>query len=218
MVCACACLHPVQPPCLLSRAALTESSIISPSWKFFWKSSMFQENVAWLKMSRTARTLLAIGVVEVTGFRQLFYCVVALLHLWINQGLCQTGWKSKVKADHALIPLSFVLSLPFPAASPHTAQFWTGRQLSPAAVEVKPQEKAAVISGHCSRGADLAVIPGFPAGWAGPAPDQRATCSAKQDRSPHLIACDSPVDEFGDDGTLQWNAEHIWDGWVKMLH
>lgn len=78
----------------------------------FRKSSMLQENVAWLKMSQTARTLLAIGVVAITGFRQLFYYVVALLRLWINQGLCQIGWKSKVKADHALVSLSFVLSLP----------------------------------------------------------------------------------------------------------
>lgn len=83
---------------------------------------MLQENVAWLKMSQTARTLLAIGVVAITGFRQLFYYVVALLRSWINQGLCQIGWKSKVKADHALVSLSFVLSLPFPAASPRTAQ------------------------------------------------------------------------------------------------
>lgn len=180
----------------------------------FWKSSMLQENVAWLKMSQTARTLLAIGVVAITGFRQLFYYVVALLRSWINQGLCQIGWKSKVKADHALVSLSFVLSLPFPAASPRTAQIWTGWQLSPAAVEVKLQEKAAVISGHRSPGADLAVVPSFPAGWAGPA----LTRSAKQDGSLHLIACDSLVDEFGDDGTLQWNAECIWDGWVKMLH
>ena len=40
---------------------------------------MLQENVAWLKMSQTARTLLVIGVVEITGFRQLFYYVVALI-------------------------------------------------------------------------------------------------------------------------------------------
>lgn len=106
---ACVCLHPVQHPCLFSQAALIGSSL-SPSWNGFLESSTLQEDVAWLKMSQTARMLRAIGTVEITGFGQLFSCVVTLLRLWINQGLCQTGWKSKVKAGHALV--SLIHSLP----------------------------------------------------------------------------------------------------------
>lgn len=151
---------PVQPTCLLSWAVLIESSI-SASRNAFWKSSVLQEYVTWLNRSQRARALLVVEV-EIMGFGQLFYYIVTLPRLWINQGLPQTGWKRKVKVDLVFLP--FVLSLPFPAALP--AQH---------SVEVKPQEKVAVISSHCGQGADLALVPSF---CAGSGPPHNPLCRA----------------------------------------
>lgn len=133
---------------------------LSPCWNVFWKSSTLQENVAWLKMSQTARLLLEIGAVEITGFRQLFCCVTTLLCLWINQGLCQIGWKSKVKADHILISLSFVLS-PLPGCL-------FSHRMALAAVEIRLQREAAVT--------EVQTLPLSPASLPGPSPAPHATC------------------------------------------
>lgn len=106
-------------------------------------------------------------------------------HLWINQGLPQTVWKRKVKVDLVFLP--FVLSLVFPAAL-----------LTEHSAEVKPQEEMAVLSSHCSQGADLALVPTSLLALA-----QHATCSAKQEGSLHFIFYDFLVADCGDDGTSQ---------------
>lgn len=116
----CACL-----PCPASVPVFIERTV-SASRNAVWKSGVLQEYVTWVNWSLTARTLLGIGAVQIMGLGQLFCYTVTLACLWINQGLPQTAWKRKVRAD--LIFLQFVLSL-----AQHSA-------------EVKAQERAAVIS------------------------------------------------------------------------
>lgn len=146
---------------------------------------MFQENVAWLKMSQTARTLRAIGTVAITGLRQLFYCVVTLLRLWINQGLCQTGWKSKVKADHALV--SLIRSLPpLPGCLSSHSTVLNGVTAFSCCCCSEAAGRNDLWSLQLR--ADLAVVPSSP---------------ALAHHEAHSIVRDFLVDEFRDDGTLQ---------------
>lgn len=144
IVCVCACVPlPSLCACLIESTTPASRSAV-------WKSSVLQEYVIWVNRCLTARTLLGIGAVEIMGFGQVFY-IFTLAHLWINQGIPQTGWKRKAKVDLAFLP--FVLFLPFPAAL-----------LAQHSAEVEAQEEVAVISSHssglpCGQGAALALVP-----------------------------------------------------------
>lgn len=129
------------------------------------------------------------------GFGKLFYYIVTLPHLWINEGLPQTGWKSKVKVDLVFLPL--VPSLP--SCPPHTAQSWS-----------QARGKSSSHLHQWSQGAHLALLPASLLAMA-----QHTTCSAKQEECLCFILCGSLVAACGDDGTLQRNTECIWDGGGK---
>lgn len=132
---------------------------------------MLQECVTWVSRSLTARTLLGIGAVQIMGFGQIFYCIVTLARLWMNQGLPQTAGKRKVGVD--LVFLLFVLSLPLPAAL-----------LAQHRAEAKAQERVAVICRDlpCGPGADPALVPAPLLALA-----QHPACSAKQEGSLHSV-------------------------------